>query len=64
MVHEEFIRVLRKTYNLPDCLPPFPMFPKVVEALEVLNKQYPNDVQILQKLVSELKEENKRLSSS
>lgn len=54
-VYREYIQTLRKTYSLPECLPQLGMLPTVVEALEELNKQYPNDVNILQRLVVELK---------
>lgn len=56
MVHKNFITTLRKTYSLPDCLPPLGRLPTKLEALEELNKQYPNDVNVLQNLVIHLKE--------
>ena len=54
-VYQEYIQTLRKTYNLPDCLPPLGMRKTTVETLEDLNRLYPNDVNILQRLVVELK---------
>lgn len=49
--------MLRKKYELPECLPPMGILPTKLEALEELNKQYPNDVMILQNLVIALKEQ-------
>lgn len=53
----DFIQMLRKKYELPECLPPMGMLPTKLEALEELSKQYPNDVMILQNLVIALKEQ-------
>lgn len=55
--YRNYIRTLQKTYDLPECLPPLGLLPTKLEALEDLNKQYPNDVLILQNLVSVLKEQ-------
>ena len=55
--YREYINTLRKTYNLPDCLPPLGLLPTRLKALESLSEQYPNDVLILQNLVSVLKEQ-------
>ena len=53
--HRKFIQMLRVEYDLPKCLPPYPPHITALEALEILNKQYPSDVAILQALVEELK---------
>ena len=55
-LYRDYIRVLQTTYNLPDCLPPLGLLPTKLDALEDLSKQYPNDVLILQNLVTALKE--------
>ena len=55
-VYRNYVRTLQKQFNLPDCLPPLGFLPTKLEALEDLNNQYPNDVLILQNLVTALKE--------
>ena len=54
--YRNYIRTLQKTYNLPECLPPLGLLATKLEALEALSEQYPNDVLILQNLVTALKE--------
>ena len=55
--YREYINTLRKTYNLPECLPPLGLLPTRLKALESLSEQHPNDVLILHNLIAVLKEQ-------